>query len=128
MAIHLCKTSTPSTRNGAVDSQVKSNLFFPEFMILYNTYKIQPWGIRNQIIYLFIFNFNINENVNKHKSIIGNQKRDIFILSNEKQSINISHRFTNYVTIGGSLCTCCLERGGLNDYSFAETKSKNFGR
>ena len=25
MAIHLYKTSTPSTRNGAVDSQVKSN-------------------------------------------------------------------------------------------------------
>ncbi|KAL8256061.1 hypothetical protein R6Q59_031128 [Mikania micrantha] len=25
MAIHLYKTSTPSTRNGTVDSQVKSN-------------------------------------------------------------------------------------------------------
>ncbi|KAL4011283.1 hypothetical protein IC575_028336 [Cucumis melo] len=25
MAIHLYKTSTPSTRNGAIDSQVKSN-------------------------------------------------------------------------------------------------------
>nr|VDD24691.1 unnamed protein product [Brassica rapa] len=25
MAIHLYKTSTPSTHNGAVDSQVKSN-------------------------------------------------------------------------------------------------------
>ena len=29
MAIHLYKTSTPSTRNGAVDSQVKSNPLDP---------------------------------------------------------------------------------------------------
>lgn len=41
---------------------------------------------------------------------------------------NISPRFTNYLTVGGSLCMCCPERGGLNDYSFAGTRSKNFGR
>ena len=43
-------------------------------------------GHTNQItfFFFFFFFFNLNENVNKHKSITGNQKRDIFILSNEK--------------------------------------------
>ena len=40
---------------------------------------------------------------------------------------NISQRFPNYLTVGGSLCMCCPERGGLNDYSFAGTRSQNFG-
>jgi len=28
--------------------------------------------------------------------------------------------------VGGFLCMCCSERGGLNDYSFVRTKSQNF--
>jgi len=46
---------------------------------------------------------------------------------NIKRNIKISQRFTNYL-VGRSLCMCCPERGGLNDYSFAGTRSKNFGR
>ena len=39
------------------------------------------------------------------------------------RNISLSLRFTNYLTVGGSLCMCCPERGGLNDYSFAGTRS-----
>nr|WPW47831.1 hypothetical chloroplast RF19 [Fagus crenata]WPW47913.1 hypothetical chloroplast RF19 [Fagus crenata]WPW48159.1 hypothetical chloroplast RF19 [Fagus crenata] len=94
LTIHQDQKMNPSNQKGfffdwmGMNEEILSNpisnlelWFFPEFPILYNTYKIQPWGIP---IKLLFFNFNGNENVNKHKSITGNQKRDIFILSNEK--------------------------------------------
>uniref|UniRef100_A0AAU7VF80 Protein TIC 214 n=1 Tax=Quercus brevicalyx TaxID=3228712 RepID=A0AAU7VF80_9ROSI len=68
--------------NEEILSHPISNLelwFFPEFVILYNTYKIKPWVIP---IKLLFFDFNVNENVNKQKSITGNKKS--FPLSNEK--------------------------------------------
>jgi len=68
--------------NEEILSHPISNLelwFFPEFVILYNTYKIKPWVIP---IKLLFFNFNVNENVNKQKSITENKKS--FTLSNEK--------------------------------------------
>nr|QOG08971.1 YCF1 [Jarilla chocola] len=52
--------------------------FFPEFVLLYNAYKIKPWIIPSNLL---LFNFNENENLNK--SITG-KKKD-FISSNEKQ-------------------------------------------
>nr|ARS44401.1 hypothetical chloroplast RF19 [Morella rubra] len=57
--------------------------FFPEFLILYNTYKSKPWVIPIKLL-LFHFNVNKNRNVNKQKSITRKKKRNIFIFSNEK--------------------------------------------
>nr|QPC56077.1 hypothetical protein RF1 [Aruncus dioicus var. kamtschaticus] len=63
--------------------------FFPEFLILYNTYKIKPWIIP---IKLLLFNSNINENVSEKKSIAGNKKRDPFISLNENKSLELENQ------------------------------------
>nr|YP_009559536.1 hypothetical chloroplast RF19 [Elaeagnus angustifolia]AZU95062.1 hypothetical chloroplast RF19 [Elaeagnus angustifolia] len=55
--------------------------FFPEFVILYNVYKINPWTIP---IKLLLLNFKINENASENKSITGNKKKSIE-LENIKQ-------------------------------------------
>nr|WNH39042.1 hypothetical protein RF1 [Tongoloa sp. LG-2020b] len=49
--------------------------FFPEFVPLYNIYKIKPWIIPSKLL---LFNKNINEK----------QKWNFFILSNEKRLMN----------------------------------------
>nr|YP_009467267.1 hypothetical chloroplast RF19 [Ziziphus mauritiana]ARU81135.1 hypothetical chloroplast RF19 [Ziziphus mauritiana] len=63
--------------------------FFPEFLILYNTYKIKPWAIP---IKLILFNLNINENASENKSITGKKKRNISIFSNETKSLESENR------------------------------------
>nr|YP_009648725.1 Ycf1 [Casuarina glauca]QDA81701.1 Ycf1 [Casuarina glauca]QXF29398.1 Ycf1 [Casuarina equisetifolia] len=63
--------------------------FFPEFVILYNTYKIKPWVIPIQFL---LFHFNVNKNVNKHRSTIQKKKRDIFIFSNEKKTLELGNQ------------------------------------
>ncbi|KAK5837600.1 hypothetical protein PVK06_006326 [Gossypium arboreum] len=59
MAIHLYKTSTPGTRNGAVDSQVKSN---PRNNLIYgqhrcgkgrNARESLPQGIEGEVISVY---------------------------------------------------------------------------
>lgn len=52
------------------------------------------------------------------------ERRKLIIIINIKK-ISIFHRFTKNLTVGRSLCMCCPERGGLNDYSFAGTRSEN---
>lgn len=63
--------------------------FFPEFVLLYNAYKVKPWIIP---IKLLLLNFNGNGNINK--KIIENKKRDplIAIASNEKKIIGLENR------------------------------------
>ncbi|TYJ00665.1 hypothetical protein E1A91_A13G100900v1 [Gossypium mustelinum] len=46
--------------------------FFPEFVLLYNAYKVKPWIIP---IKLLLFNFNGNRNINKN--IIENKKKGL---------------------------------------------------
>ncbi|KAG8490770.1 hypothetical protein CXB51_013922 [Gossypium anomalum] len=53
--------------------------FFPEFVLLYNAYKVKPWIIP---IKLLLFNFNGNKNINKN--IIENKKRNSLIALKEK--------------------------------------------
>ena len=59
MAIHLYKTSTPSTRNGTVDSQVKSN---PRNNLIYGQHhcgkvvmpeESLPQGIEGEVISVY---------------------------------------------------------------------------
>ncbi|TYI86446.1 hypothetical protein E1A91_D04G065200v1 [Gossypium mustelinum] len=61
--------------------------FFPEFVLLYNAYKVKPWIIP---IKLLLFNFNGNRNINKN--ISENKKRDSLIAPNEKQIIGLENR------------------------------------
>nr|YP_010733044.1 hypothetical protein RF1 [Neillia hanceana]WEG91658.1 hypothetical protein RF1 [Neillia hanceana] len=79
--------------NEEILSRPISNLelwFFPEFVRLYNTYKMKPWFIP---IKLLLLNSNINENDSENKSITGNKKRDTFISisSNEKESLELEN-------------------------------------
>nr|YP_010733630.1 hypothetical protein RF1 [Rhodotypos scandens]WEG92899.1 hypothetical protein RF1 [Rhodotypos scandens] len=80
--------------NEEILSRPISNLelwFFPEFMILFNTYKIKPWVIP---IKLLLLNYNINENASENKRINVNKKGDSFvsISSNEKKYLELENR------------------------------------
>nr|WRK68093.1 hypothetical chloroplast RF1 [Microcos paniculata] len=71
--------------NEEILSRPISNLelwFFPEFVLLYNAYKVNPWIIP---IKLLLLNFYGNGNINKN--IIENKKRDPLIASNEEKKI-----------------------------------------
>nr|UDH56053.1 hypothetical chloroplast RF19 [Hoheria lyallii] len=61
--------------------------FFPEFVLLYNAYRVKPWIIP---IKLLLLNFNGNGNINKN--IIENKKRDSLIAPNEKKMIGLENR------------------------------------
>nr|YP_009756608.1 hypothetical chloroplast RF19 [Broussonetia luzonica]QCA41234.1 hypothetical chloroplast RF19 [Broussonetia luzonica] len=50
--------------------------FFPEFLILYTSYKIKPWYIP---IKFLLLNFHVNENASENKKKTGKKKRDIFL-------------------------------------------------
>ena len=80
--------------NEEIISCLISNLelwFFPEFLILYNSYKIKPCTIP---IKWLLLNFNVNENVSENKSTAGKKKRDIFIsiFSNEKKYLELENQ------------------------------------
>nr|YP_009669793.1 Ycf1 protein [Ruizterania albiflora]QCW95078.1 Ycf1 protein [Ruizterania albiflora] len=61
--------------------------FFPEFVLLFNIYKMKPWIIPIKLLFL-----NWNENVNENKNITRKSKGDLFLLSNEKKSIELENR------------------------------------
>jgi len=77
--------------NEEILSRPISNLelwFFPEFVLLYNAYKVNPWIIP---IKLLLLNFYGNGNINKN--IIENKKRDPLIASNEeKKNLGLENR------------------------------------
>nr|UXP76910.1 hypothetical protein RF1 [Acalypha australis] len=54
--------------------------FFREFVILYNTYKINPWAIPIQFL---LFNFHRNENNNKEKKLFTSKETQIVELENQ---------------------------------------------
>nr|YP_010595912.1 hypothetical protein RF1 [Dobinea vulgaris]WAJ58835.1 hypothetical protein RF1 [Dobinea vulgaris] len=58
--------------------------FFPEFVLLFNAYKIKPWIIP---IKLLLFNFNANGN----KNITGKKTEDLFISSNQKKYLELEN-------------------------------------
>nr|YP_008994344.1 hypothetical chloroplast RF19 [Melianthus villosus]AGS13063.1 hypothetical chloroplast RF19 [Melianthus villosus] len=76
--------------NEEILSRPISNLefwFFPEFVLLYNVYKIKPWIIP---IKLLLFNCNGNENVSQNKKIPGKKKVHFFIFINAiKKSLEL---------------------------------------
>nr|QFQ48528.1 hypothetical chloroplast RF1 [Barthea barthei] len=58
--------------------------FFGEFVLLYNTYKMNPWIIPAKELL-----FNLNETVSENKNITNNQKENSLKLSNENKSKSI---------------------------------------
>nr|AUF33696.1 Ycf1 [Fouquieria diguetii] len=76
--------------NEEILSRSISNLelwFFPEFVLLYNAYKIKPWFIPSKLLFL---NFNRKENVSENKNI--NRKQKGVIPSNEKKSFELKNQ------------------------------------
>nr|YP_010310601.1 hypothetical chloroplast RF1 [Mimusops elengi]UMY76135.1 hypothetical chloroplast RF1 [Mimusops elengi] len=76
--------------NEEILSRPISNLelwFFPEFVLLYNAYKMKPWFIPSKLLFL---NLNINENVSKNKNI--NRKQQGILPSNEKKSFELKNQ------------------------------------
>nr|YP_009559253.1 hypothetical protein RF1 [Barbeya oleoides]QBA96053.1 hypothetical protein RF1 [Barbeya oleoides] len=77
--------------------------FFPEFVILYNAYKIKPWTIPIKLL------FNGNENASENMT--GKKERDILrsIFSNETKSLELEKlnqgekEFTNEIDFESSL-------------------------
>nr|QFQ39878.1 hypothetical chloroplast RF1 [Blastus dunnianus] len=64
--------------------------FFGEFVILYNTYKMNPWIIPAKELL-----FNLNETVSENKNITKNQKENplkLSKLSNENKSIKLENK------------------------------------
>nr|YP_010267289.1 hypothetical protein Ycf1 [Impatiens macrovexilla var. yaoshanensis]UIF93850.1 hypothetical protein Ycf1 [Impatiens macrovexilla var. yaoshanensis] len=61
--------------------------FFPEFRLLYNTYKMKPWNIPSKLL---LFNLNINERDNKNKNT--NRKQKGVILSNKKIDFELTKK------------------------------------
>nr|QFQ40130.1 hypothetical chloroplast RF1 [Phyllagathis longiradiosa] len=62
-------------------------LFFGEFVLLYNTYKMNPWIIPAKELL-----FNLNETVSENKNITKNQKENPLKLSNENKSIKLENK------------------------------------
>lgn len=61
--------------------------FFPEILILYNAYKKTPVAIPIKLLL-----FDLNENVFEKKKVNKKKKRDIFIFSNEKKTIEVKNQ------------------------------------
>nr|QFQ47184.1 hypothetical chloroplast RF1 [Allomorphia sp. Liu 681] len=64
--------------------------FFGEFLLLYNTYKMNPWIIPAKELL-----FNLNETVSENKNITKNQKENLLKLSNENKSKSIKFENKN---------------------------------
>nr|YP_010725100.1 Ycf1 protein [Doryanthes palmeri]WDW32313.1 Ycf1 protein [Doryanthes palmeri] len=62
--------------------------FFPEFVLLFDAYKIKPWIIP---IKLLIFHFHRNENISQSQKINVNQKRNLPISSNQKEYLELEN-------------------------------------
>nr|YP_010314962.1 hypothetical protein RF1 [Causonis japonica]UNA64527.1 hypothetical protein RF1 [Causonis japonica] len=91
------KILNPSTSN-------LESWFFPEFVLLYNTYKSKPWVIPIKLL-LFNFNGNINYSKNSNRKKKGN----LFISFNETQFLKFENRnqeekeFAGQVDLGSNV-------------------------
>nr|QUG56734.1 Ycf1 protein [Tetrastigma hemsleyanum]WCR50513.1 Ycf1 protein [Tetrastigma hemsleyanum] len=63
--------------------------FFPEFVLLYNTYKMKPWVIP---IKLLLLNFNEKKNYSQNRNSNRKKKENLFISFNEKQLFKLENR------------------------------------
>nr|QUB05188.1 hypothetical chloroplast RF19 [Yucca brevifolia]QUB05698.1 hypothetical chloroplast RF19 [Yucca brevifolia] len=62
--------------------------FFPEFVPLFDAYKIKPWIIP---IKLLIFHFHRNANISQSEKIDVNKKKNLPILANQKEYLELEN-------------------------------------
>jgi len=63
--------------------------FFPEFVLLFDVYKINPWIIP---IKLLIFHFHFYEkNISQNEKIDVNKKKNLSILANQKEYLELEN-------------------------------------
>nr|YP_010898845.1 hypothetical chloroplast RF1 [Ripogonum elseyanum]WHM50109.1 hypothetical chloroplast RF1 [Ripogonum elseyanum] len=62
--------------------------FFPEFVLLFDTYKIKPWIIP---IKFLLLDFHRNENICQNKNINVNKKKNPPILSTQKEYLDLEN-------------------------------------
>nr|QVV24662.1 hypothetical protein RF1 [Agapanthus praecox] len=62
--------------------------FFPEFLLLFDAYKIKPWIIP---IKLLIFHFHRNENISQSEKIDVKKKKNLPILANQKEYLELEN-------------------------------------
>nr|AEX94034.1 hypothetical chloroplast RF19 [Androstephium coeruleum] len=62
--------------------------FFPEFLLLFDAYKIKPWII--PIKFLF-FHFHFYENISQGEKIEVNKKKNLPILTNQKEYLELAN-------------------------------------
>nr|YP_009334462.1 hypothetical chloroplast RF19 [Albuca kirkii]APO11272.1 hypothetical chloroplast RF19 [Albuca kirkii] len=66
--------------------------FFPEFVLLFDAYKIKPWIIP---IKLLIFPFHFYENISQNEKIDVNKKKKFPILANQKEYLELANSNKN---------------------------------
>nr|YP_010696292.1 Ycf1 protein [Pleurospermum gonocaulum]WCF69071.1 Ycf1 protein [Pleurospermum gonocaulum] len=96
--------------NEEILNPISTNLklpFFPEFVPLYNVYKIKPWIIPSKLLFL---------NLNKKKNINEKQKWNFFRPSNEKRYFELMNRNQEEKEPAG--------RRGLRSYAQNRGKTK----
>nr|WEG39077.1 hypothetical protein RF1 [Beesia calthifolia] len=63
--------------------------FFPEFALLYDTYRIQPWIIPINLLLFKFHKFHINKKISENKI---KKKKDLRISYNKKKSLELENR------------------------------------
>nr|YP_009864213.1 hypothetical chloroplast RF1 [Petermannia cirrosa]QKE32208.1 hypothetical chloroplast RF1 [Petermannia cirrosa] len=66
----------------------RKSWFLPEFVLLFDTYKIKPWIIPIKLLFL---DFYRNENISQNKNININQKKNSPILYNQKKYLELEN-------------------------------------
>nr|YP_010179091.1 hypothetical protein Ycf1 [Impatiens mengtszeana]QUV74087.1 Ycf1 [Impatiens monticola]QUV75308.1 hypothetical protein Ycf1 [Impatiens mengtszeana] len=97
--------------------------FFPEFILLYNPYKMKPWGIPSKLL---LFNLNLNERDNKNKNTNRKQKRAI--LSNKKIDFELTKKKEKKSADQSDLRSNKQNKGNLQDLeeNYLQSNIKNY--
>nr|AEX94039.1 hypothetical chloroplast RF19 [Triteleia hyacinthina] len=62
--------------------------FFPEFLLLFDAYKIKPWIIPIKLVF---FHFHFYENISQGEKIEVNKKKSLPILTNQKEYLELAN-------------------------------------
>nr|QYK19694.1 Ycf1 protein [Beesia deltophylla]WEG39819.1 hypothetical protein RF1 [Beesia deltophylla] len=66
--------------------------FFPEFALLYDAYRIQPWIIPINLLLFKFHKFHINKKISENKKINKTKKKDLRISYNQKKLLELENR------------------------------------
>nr|YP_009335476.1 hypothetical chloroplast RF19 [Oziroe biflora]AEX94021.1 hypothetical chloroplast RF19 [Oziroe biflora]APO12534.1 hypothetical chloroplast RF19 [Oziroe biflora] len=97
--------------------------FFPEFVLLFDAYKIKPWIIP---IKLLIFHFHFYENISQTEKIDVNKKKNLPILANQKEYLELANSNKNEQQSQGDLVSDLRKQNKKKDVEedYTETDIK----